>query len=224
MTMEKIDFDSSQRQMECALESNVKEDICEKPSTSQMNPMMDTIVDRSAAEDLIAILADDSVHSDELSSYRTTKPGEQECASKEGNSNVHINPVENSNEQQFCSTYGQHGGQLIQPKLEPMDYESDSDNDQSKKQKSSEASDSYYRRKVFKKEKVESFHVDNLLNEWDDDFEQQKGRTHKDSPSSNHPNDVDDTISITSTTSDSSCGFVGEPYYEKPTTSSSNHQ
>lgn len=224
MNKKKIDCGPSKRQNKCALESKVKEEICEEPSTSQMNPMMDTIADYSAANDLVAMLVADPVHTDEMNSCHTTETVEQESTGA-GSSNVceitddvniHINSNASSDEQQPKSTYVPHSTVGF-------------DNDPNRKQKSNETSDNYYRRKIFKKEKESSFQVDELLDEWDEsDYEQQRSQIDKDSPKSNEFQDMD-AISIASETSDSEFGFVGEPYIDvtnpsdqKPATTSNS--
>lgn len=215
MNMEKVDFGVSKRQKKCALESKVNEKTYEKPSTSQMNPMMDTIFDHSAANDLIAIL-------DELNPGDTTETVEQEVSSAK-NSNINTKSNENQDEQQSNFTHGQ----LIQHKIEPMDSHATagSDNGPNRKKKPNEASDTYYRRKVFKQVKEESFCLDDLLDEWDENVhEQQKNQTQKDTPISVDLYDNDDAISIASGTSDSSFAFVGEPYYDGTKHSSDQNQ
>lgn len=107
------------------------------------------------------------------------------------------------------STYGRNSNQIVQVKREPVEY------DESRKTLSNEHAHPYYRRKVFKKEQKESFRVDSLLDEWDDDSVQHpKGRATKDAPHTSDPNDMDDVISITSGATDSSFEFVGEPYID----------
>lgn len=126
-------------------------------------------------------------------------------------------PPNSSNVERYKYTYGRSSSQMVQVKLEPMDCDATADfvNDRNKKKKSDE--EPYYRRKVFKKEKEQSFHVDNLLDDWDDDAVRIKSQANKDALPSSDPSDMDDVISIASgatEATDSSFEFVGQPYFD----------
>lgn len=185
MCPEQIDVGSSKLQEICASESKVNAETCQEPSTPQMKPNVDDV--HSSANDLITILDADS-----------------ECSVSSENLSV----------QQSVFTYGRNSSQIVQVKQEPMDCDETADfvTDRSRQNKSNEASMEYYRRKVFKKEKQESFQLDSLLDDWDDDGGQSKGQAKKDTPQSSDPSDKDDVISIASGATDSSFEFTSDPY------------
>lgn len=206
-----------QPKVECASESIVKKEVHQVPSTpNRIDLIMGTSVEDDAEDDLISILSGDS--EPESNASCTIENIKSEHVNAESHDN-YTNPIENANEQKPNSSYAAYSSESIQPKLEQMmeDAKIISDNYQNRTQHSNETSSHYYRRKKFKKEEEPSFQVGELLDEWGEgegDCEHPKNSSEKDTPDINEPNDVD-TISIASGTSDSSCGFVGEPFYNK---------